>query len=155
MMQRTDVNGNQMNINKIWLVIPKVLQIQAADILQDVLAFGGAGGNVLNQFVAGVRVDPYIGFAGINVPWWLFADPSEVPGVTVARLQGWPGPITFMTRSDIQMMSGSAPGAFTMGSAATGNIEFFVEDVIGGWDDATYVGVTDFRGVYYSNGTTA
>lgn len=154
MMQRVDANGNQMNINRVWLVIPKVLEIQAADILQDVLAYGGAGSNVLSQFVAGVRVDPYIGFAGLNVPWWLFADPSEVPGVTVLRLQGWPGPITFMKRSDIQIMSGSAPSAFTMGSAETGNIEFFVEDVIGGWDDATYAGVTDFRGVYYSNGTT-
>lgn len=154
MMQRVDAGGNQMNINRVWLVIPKVLEIQAADILQDVLAYGGAGGNVLSQFVAGVRVDPYIGFAGANVPWWLFADPSEVPGVSVLRLQGWPGPITFMKRSDIQIISGSAPSAFTMGSAATGDIEFFVEDVIGGWDDATYVGVTDFRGVYYSNGTT-
>lgn len=155
MMQRTDVNGNQMNINRVWLVIPKVLQIQAADILQDLLAYGGAGGNVLHQFVAGVRVDPYIGFAGANVPWYLFADPSEVPTVTLLRMQGWPGPISFMKRSDIQMIGGSAPGAFTMGSAATGNIEFFVEDVCGGWDDATYVGVTDFRGIYLSNGTTA
>jgi hypothetical protein len=25
---------------------------------------------------------------------------------------------------------------------------------VGGWDAATYVGVTDFRGIYYSNGTT-
>jgi len=155
MMQRTDANGNQMNINKVWLVIPKVLQIQTADILKDLLAYGGAGGNVLGEFVAGVRVDPYIGFAGANVPWYLFADPNEVPTVTLLRLQGWPGPITFMTRSDIQMMSGTAPAAFTMGSAATGNIEFFVEDVVGAWDDATYVGVTDFRGIYMSNGTTA
>jgi hypothetical protein len=154
MMQRVDVNGNQMNINRVWLVIPKVLQIQAADILQDVLAFGGAGGNVLNQFVAGVRVDPYIAFAGANVPWYLFADPSEVPTVTVARLQGWPGPISFMKRSDLQLMSGTAPASFLMGDFATGNIEFGVQDVIGGWDDATYVGVTDFRGIYMSNGTT-
>ena len=157
MMQRTDVNGNQMNINRVWLVIPKVLQIQAADILQDILQFGGAGGNVLHQFVAGVRIDPYIGFVAgtANVPWYLFADPSEVPTVTVARMQGFPGPISFMKSSDVKMISGTAPGAFTMGSAATGNIEFFVEDIIGGWDDASYVGVTDFRGIYYSSGTTA
>jgi hypothetical protein len=154
MMQRVDANGNQMNINRVHLVIPKVLQIQAADILQDLLSYGGAGGNVLAQFVAGVHVDPYIGFAGANVPWYLFADPSEVPTVTVARLQGWPGPVSFMKRSNIQMMSGTAPSAFLMGDFATGNIEFGVEDVIGGWDDATYVGVTDFRGIYYSSGTT-
>jgi len=154
MMMRTDANGNQMNINRVWLVIPKILQIQAADILQDILAYGGAGSNVLAQFVAGVKIDPYIGFAGLNVPWYLFADPSEIPTVTVVRLQGWPGPITYMKRSDIQMMGGSAPSAFTMGSFATGDIEFAVEDVVGGWDNASYVGVTDFRGIYYSTGTT-
>lgn len=154
MMQRVDVNGNQMNINRVHLVIPKVLEIQARDILQDVLAYGGPGGNVLNQFVAGVHIDPYIGFAVPNVPWYLFADPGEVPTVTVARLRGWPGPVTSMKASDIRIISGTAPGAFLMGSAATGDIEFFVEDIIGGWDDATYVGVTDFRGIYYSSGTT-
>lgn len=155
MMQRVDAQGNQMNINKVHLVIPKILQVQAADILQDLLSYGGAGGNVLDQFIAGVHVDPYITFAGADVPWYLFADPSEVPTVTVARMSGWPGPITYMKKSDIQMVSGSAPGAFTMGSFATGDIEFGVEDVVGGWDDESYVGVTDFRGIYYSSGTTA
>ncbi|MFH1555988.1 MAG: Mu-like prophage major head subunit gpT family protein [Pseudomonadota bacterium] len=154
MMQRVDANGNQMNINRVHLVIPKILQIQAADILQDLLSYGGAGSNVLAQFVAGVHVDPYIAFAGANVPWYLFADPSEVPTVTVVRMQGWPGPITIMRESDIRVLSGSAPAAFTMGDFATGNIWFAVEDIVGGWDDATYVGVTDFRGIYYSNGTT-
>ena len=88
------------------------------------------------------------------MPWYLFADPSEVPTVTVGRLNGWPGPIVAMKRSDIQMISGTAPAAYTMGDFATGNIEYMVEDIIGGWDDATYVGVTDFRGIYYSSGTT-
>lgn len=154
MMQRTDVNGNQMNINRVHLVIPKVLQIQAADILQDLLSHGGAGGNVLNQFVASVQVDPYIGFTSPNVPWYLFADPSEVPTVTVARMQSWPGPVVSRKLSDIEIISGSAPQAFRLGDFATGNIEFMVEDVIGGWDDTSYVGVTDFRGLYYSSGTT-
>jgi hypothetical protein len=156
MMQRNDAQGNQMNINRVWLVIPKVLEIQAADILQDVLAYGGPGGNVLNQFVAGVRVDPYIGFVAgsANIPWYLFADPGEVPTVTVLRMEGWPGPVVFRRESDIGLISGTAPSAFTMGDFATGNIWFGVEDVVGGWDDATYVGVTDFRGIYFSNGTT-
>ncbi len=154
MMQRTDVNGNQMNLQRIHLVIPPVLQLQAATVLQDLLSFGGPAGNVLQQFVAGVHVDPYIAFTAPNVPWYLFADPAEVPTVTVARLNGWPGPITFMKQSNIDMVTGSAPAAFLLGSAETGDIEFFVEDVIGGWDDATFVGVTDFRGLYYSSGTT-
>lgn len=154
MMQRTDVNGNQMNLERIHLVIPSILRQQAATLLQDLLSFGGPGGNVLGQFVTSVHVDPYIAFAGANVPWYLFADPADVPTVTVARLNGWPGPISFMKASNIEIISGSAPAAFLMGSAATGDIEFFVEDVIGGWDDGTFVGVTDFRGLYYSSGTT-
>ena len=156
MMQRTDVNGNQMNINRVHLVIPKVLELQAQTILGSVLASGTPNNdvNVLPRFIAGVHVDPYIAFAGANVPWYLVADPSEIPTITVARMQGWPRPVTFMKRSNIQMMSGSAPAAFTMGSFETGDIEFAVQDIIGGWDDATYVGVTDFRGIYYSSGTT-
>jgi hypothetical protein len=154
MMQRTDVDGNQMNINRVHLVIPKVLEIQARTILQDVLPFGGADSNVLAQFIAGVWVDPYIDFSGADVPWYLFADPSEVPTVTVARLNGWPGPVVIKKASDIQMVIGTAPAAFMAGSYATGDIEYTVEDVIGGWDDADYVGVTDFRGIYYSSGTT-
>jgi hypothetical protein len=154
MMQRTDAQGNQMNINRVHLVIPKVLQIQAADILQDLLSYGGAGSNVLGQFVASVQVDPYIGFTSPDVPWYLFADPMEVPTVTVARLQGWPGPVVSRKLSDIEILTGSAPAAYRLGDFATGNIEFMVEDIVGGWDDATYVGVTDFRGLYYSSGTT-
>ena len=154
MMRRVDAAGNLMNISKVHLVIPPILQIQAADILQDLLSFGGPGGNVLGQFVAGVYVDPYITTAGANVPWYLFADPSEIPVVTLCRLQGMPGPVTFMKSSDIRMISGTAPAAFTMGSFATGDIEYAVEDIVGAWDDASYVGVTDFRGFYYSSGTT-
>jgi hypothetical protein len=153
MMQRTDALGNPMNITRVHLVIPKILQIQAADILKDLLAYGGPGGNVLDQFVTSVQVDPYI-TAAVGTPWYLFADPSEIPTVSVLRLQGWPGPIVAMKESNIELVTGTAPSAFLMGSFATGDIEFLVEDVVGGWDDATYVGVTDFQGIYYSNGTT-
>jgi len=154
MMQRTDVNGNQMNIKRVHLVIPKVLQLQARTILGDALAYGGLGGNVTMDFVAGVHVDPYIGFTSPNIPWYLFADPMEVPTVTVARMQGWPGPVVTRELSNIEIMSGSAPSQFQLGSFATGDIQFAVDEMIGGWDNASYVGVTDFRGIYYSNGTT-
>ena len=154
MMQRVDAGGNQMNITRIHLVIPPILQIQARTILSDLLQYGGAASNLLGDYIAGIYVDPYITTAAPNVPWYLFADPSEIPAVSVVRLQGWPGPIVAMKESDIRMISGTAPAAFTMGSFATGDIEFVCEDVIGGWDDASYVGLTDFRGCYYSNGTT-
>ena len=154
MMVRTDAAGNQMNLSKIFLVIPPILEIQAGQMLNNLLAYGGPGGNELGKFVAGIYVDPYITTAGANVPWYLFADPNEVAAVSVTRLQGWPGPVVAMKKSDIQLMSGSAPAAFSMGSFATGDIEFVMEDVMGGWDSADYVGVTDYRGLYYSNGTT-
>jgi hypothetical protein len=73
----------------------------------------------------------------------------------VLRLNDWPGPISFMKESNIRMLTGAAPAEFLMGSFETGDIEFAVQDVIGGWDNATYVGVTDFRGIYLSSGTTA
>jgi hypothetical protein len=156
MMQRTDAGGNRIQISKIHLVIPPILLIQAQTILESMLMAGVATNdkNALARYIAGVHVDPYIATAGANVPWYLFADPSEIPAVTVARLAGVPGPWTYMKVPDVRVISGIAPAAFTMGSFATGDIEYAVEDIIGGWDDASYVGVTDFRGLYYSSGTT-
>lgn len=154
MMQRTDAGGNQMAVNRVHLVIPPVLRIQAAQILRDLISFGGPNGNVLSDFIASVQVDPYIGFSGANVPWYLFADPMEIPTVTLARLSGWPGPVIAQKATDIRLVSGAAPAAFLMGDFDTGNIVYLVEDVAGIWDDATYGGVTDYRGIYYSAGTT-
>lgn len=156
MMQRTDVNGNQMNIRNIWLVIPPILEMQARTLLNSTLLPGTPNNdtNVLPGFIRGYRIDPYITTAAPNVPWYLFADPSEIQTVTVARLNGMPAPVVVMKRSNIQQVIGSAPAAFLMGSFETGDIEYLVQDVIGGWDDASYVGVTDFRGLYYSSGTT-
>jgi len=74
--------------------------------------------------------------------------------VTVARLNGWTGPAVFMKKSNMETIMGSAPAAILMGSFETGDIEYMVEDVIGGWDDASLVGVSDYRGLYYSSGTT-
>lgn len=155
MKQRTDLNGNRIAINQVHLVIPAVLEIQAAQILSDLLAYGGANSNVMSRFIAGVHTDPYIGFSGSDVPWYLFADPMNIPAVTLARLTGWPGPVVMMKESDVRLMSGSVPAAFLLGNFDTGNIVYAVNDVYGGWEDATYAGVTDYRGVYYSSGTTA
>jgi hypothetical protein len=110
--------------------------------------------NVLPGYIAGVFVDPYITTAAPNVPWYLFADPNEIAAVRVARMQGAPGPFTYIDESSIRIISGSAPSSFGLGSFATGDIQYGVSDIIGGWDSATLVGLTDFRGFYYSNGTT-
>jgi hypothetical protein len=156
MMQRTDANGNRMQIRRVHLVIPPILRQQAAVLLQSDLMAGTPNNdkNVLPQFIAGVHVDPFIATVGANVPWYLFADPSEIPAVTVARLAGVPRPWTYMKMPDIRQLSGVAPAQFLLGSFATGDIEYGVESIIGGWDSGTLVGVTDMRGFYYSSGTT-
>ena len=157
MMQRQDTTGNQMNIASVNLIIPPVLQLQAAAILQSTLVAGLATNdkNVIPQFMNSVYVDPYIAFTAPNVPWYLIANPSDIPAVTVVRMDGWPKPVVYKKRSDIELIAGSAPAPFLMGSFATGDIEYMVQDIVGAWDDDDYVGVTDFHGIYYSAGTSA
>jgi hypothetical protein len=157
MRTRQDAAGNPLNIRKIYLVIPPVLEVQAAQVLRDLISYGGPDSNVLQTFVAGVYVDPYIGLnplAPANVPWYVFADPAEIPAVTVLRLQGYPAPFTGQKVSDLQIISGNAPAAMTMGNFATGDIEYMVETIIGGWNSAALVGVTDPLGILFSSGTT-
>lgn len=157
MQTRTTPEGRPMNVRRIYLVIPPLLKLQADTILSSALMAGVATNdkNVLPGYIAGVYTDPYIATAAPNVPWYLFADPNEIRGVSVARLTGAPDPITYMEAPSIRILSGSAPSGFDAGSFATGDIQYAVSDFIGGWTDASLVGVTDFRGVYYSSGTTA
>lgn len=164
MMARVDGLGNPLEVGGIGLVVGPTLVIEATEILQNQLSYGNpgsstpAGGvgpsNNLRDFISGIWVDPYIrDGGGGEQPWYLFANSASIPTVTVARLRGVPGPFTFRKDSDITMLSGSAPSSFLLGSADTGDIVFYVETVIGGWDDATYGGVTDFQGIYYSSGS--
>lgn len=156
MNSRVDAVGNPIVVNSAWLVIPPLLEIQAMTILQSQLAAGVATNdkNVLPGFIRGICIDPYIGWAGINIPWYLVADPSQIPSISVLRLQGFDQPWISKQASDIEIISGVAPAAFGLASFGTGDIQYAVDDVIGGWDDAAFVGVTDFRGIYYSSGTT-
>ncbi len=156
MRTRTDPSGKKLSIKRVFLVIPPELEYTAADLLaRNVPNFVGSDANSLGKFIAGVHVDPYIATAGANIPWYLIADPAEIPTVTVARMQGWNAPVVSMKRSDMQVIQGSAPAAYALGSFDTGDIEYQVADIVGGWDDASFVGVTDYRGMYYSSGTTA
>jgi len=156
MRQRVDAAGNPIQISGIWLVIPPILEMQAQVILGSTLMAGVATNdkNVLPNFLRGYKVDPYIATAAPNIPWYLVADPSEIGAIPVARLVSYSNPLVAMRRSNIEVVSGSAPAAFLMGSFETGDIEFVVTDIIGGWDDATLVGVIDPNGIYYSSGTT-
>lgn len=155
MRSRVDNLGNPIDTGPLHLVIPQVLEVQAAQVLRDIISYGGPNSNVMSAFIAGVHVDPYIAFAAPNVPWYLFAEPSRIPAVTLVRLQGWDGPVVAQKQSDINVIQGSAPAPFLMGDFQTGDIEYMVEDVFGGDDDATYGGITDYQGIYYSSGTTA
>jgi hypothetical protein len=156
MMTRTTPEGRPMNIRRIFLVIPPLLKLQADTILSSALMAGVATNdkNVLPGYIAGVFTDPYIFTAAPNVPWFLFADPAEIRTVSVARLQGVPGPLTYMKEPEIRVLTGSSPAGFDSGSFATGDIEYAVSTFIGGWDSVPLGGITDFRGLYYSNGTT-
>jgi hypothetical protein len=165
MMQRQDVKGNPLQVGGISLVVGPTLVIAASEILQNLLAYGNPGSttpgggvgpsNNLVDYLSGIRVDPYIRDGGSGEqPWYLVANPGSIPTITVARLRGVPGPFTFRKDTDIVMLSGSAPSSFLLGSADTGDVVFYVETVIGGWDDATFGGVTDEQGIYYSDGST-
>lgn len=155
MRSRTDAAGNPINTGRIWLVIPPILEVQAATVLRDVIGFGGPNSNILGSFIAGYRIDPYIAATEPNVPWYLFAEPSLIPAVTQVSLQGFPEPAVFMRQSDIKVIQGSAPAALLMGDLNTGNVVYVVWHAYGGDADATYSGITDPTGVYYSSGTTA
>lgn len=164
MMKRQDSLNNPLAISGLRLLIGPTLVVEANEILQNQLSYGnpgavadasGAGAaNNLRDYLAGISVDPYIRDGGSGEqPWYLVANPQAIPTVTVARLRGVPGPFTFRKQSDTVLLSGSAPSAFLMGSADLGSIEVFVETIIGGWDDSVYGGITDFQGIYYSDGS--
>lgn len=155
MRTRTDPSGKKLSIKKVHLVIPPELEYTAADLLARAIPFAGNDSNSLGKFIASVQVDPYIATAGANIPWYLVADPSEIPTISVARMQGWSGPVVTMKKSDMQVLQGNVPAAYALGSFDTGDIEYQVADIVGGWDDSQFVGVTDYRGMYYSSGTTA
>ena len=155
MRQRTDPSGKKLAIKSIHLVIPPELEYTAFDLLARQVPFAGTDSNSLKNFISGVHTDPYITTAGANIPWYLVADPREIPSISVVRMAGWNQPVVSMKKSDIEVILGSAPAAYAMGSFDTGNIEYQVADIVGGWDDSQFVGVTDYRGLYYSSGTTA
>ena len=160
--QRVDGRGNPLNIQPRFLVIPPVLRLTADTILQSerIAELATNATNVMRGRLE-VREDPYITFVLPNVPWWLFADPADVPGVTVSRRTGVTGPELFALAPDkVPMSAAGALGTadWRTGSFLTGDIELMVETCIGGRTDVTaapaLVGITDIQGVYLSVGTT-
>ena len=157
---RVDARGNNLQIVAAYLVIPPILRLTANQILQSE-KIAELATNSINPLRGAlqVREDPYIATAAPNVPWYLFAAPADVPGVSVVRMTGRPGPALYAKAPDkIPMTTAGGLGAanWRLGSFLTGDIELMVETTIGSRNDAaaTLVGVTDANGIYYSSGTT-
>jgi len=159
--QRVDGQALPLAISPTYLVIPKILELQAKTILQSekIAELATNATNVLRGSLQ-IVVDPYIIPTAPNIQWYLFAAPSDVAAIHVARMQGVAeGPRMYMKAPDKLAMSpsGGLGGAdWRLGSFISGDIEMEVETTIGSrTDDLTgLVGVCDSNGVYYSAGTT-
>lgn len=159
--QRQDGRGNPLAIRPVFLVIPPILELTAEAILESthIAELATNSKNVLQGRVQ-IKIDPYIAFAVPNVPWYLFAEPSSVPGVSVTRWTGRPnGPELSALAPDKVPMTrtmGLGTPSLLNGSFLTGDIEIQVETTIGGRTDdlGTLVGITDPNGLLYSSGTT-
>ena len=160
-VQRVDARGNPIAVTPKYLVIPPILRLAANQILQSerVAELATNGINPLRNALE-VREDPYIGFVAPNIPWYLFADPADVPGVTVAKMQQLPADFYLFVKAPDKMpmsVSGGIGAAnWQLGSFLTGDIELSVQTTIGSRSDdlGVLVGVTDVNGLYYSSGTT-
>lgn len=150
---RRDQYGNMIQITPKYLVTSPTKELEVTDILA---GYDPNAANPRPRTNAATsrlewRPDPYI---SDQDSWYLFADPNDVPAVTVARLRGYTTPQVYLRAPDLVPFNNGNLGApsWTTGNFAHGEIEFMVNDIIGGWDDSSYVGVTDYQGVFYSPG---
>lgn len=159
-LTRVDAKGQPLNIPPRYIVGPPILGLVANQILQSerIAELATNSINPLRNALT-FKADPYMAFAAPNVPWYLAADPNDVAAITVARMDGHPGPEVFAKAPDkVPMSAGGGLGTadWRQGSFVTGNIEIMVETIIGARNDAPagLVGVSDPNGWYYSSGTT-
>lgn len=155
---RVDARGEPISVRPLYLVVhkqlePTALQILASPFEPDTPNYAS---NVLPRLE--LIVDPYLTGAAPDLPWLLFAPSNEngIRTLTLARLQGRPGPVVLQKAPDQMSFSGfGRTGALLpgLGDFETGNIKLKVADVWGAWDDSVFVGVTDEKGIYFSDGT--
>jgi len=158
---RVDALGNPITVVPKYLVIPPISRLNANQILQSekVAELATNGINPLRGALE-VREDPHIGFALPNVPWYLFADPADVPGVSVVKMQQLPNDFYLYAKAPdklpMSVSGGLGAANWQLGSFLTGDIEISVQTTIGSRSDdlAGLVGITDANGIYYSSGTT-
>jgi len=158
--QRTDGRGEPLVTGgPVYLVIHRGLELTARQILRSVQVAENATNAVNVLPPLEIIVDPYLTGTAPNLPWFLFVRPdtSGIRTVTLARMNGVPGPrILQKTPNQSTFATFGALGAAVpgLGDFDTGNFSVKAADIWGGWADATYSGVTDYRGIYYSSGTT-
>jgi hypothetical protein len=161
-VQRVDARGNPIVVAPKYLVIPPILRLTANAILQSekIAELATNSINPLRPLGLEVREDPYIGFAPPNIPWYLFADPADIPGVSVVKMQQMPNDFYLFAKAPdklpMSVSGGIGAANWQLGSFLTGDIEISVQTTIGSRSDdlAALVGVTDANGIYYSSGTT-
>ena len=157
--QRLDARSEPINVRPAYLVIHRGLELTAQQILRSTLVAENATNalNVLPPFTP--IVDPYLTGTAPDLPWYLFNTPGAgARTITLARMTGRPGPMVLQKQPDTMAFAGFnnvGPIIPGLGDFESGNILLKVADVWGGWKDATYTGITDYRGIYYSAGTTA
>lgn len=160
--QRTDACGEPILADLAYIVYHRGLEdvvrtIQNSQLVPE-LATNAA--NVVRTGWVGIK-DPHMAGTAPNLPWYAFADPTQIKTFVLARRAGMPGPLIVRRRSDIEavtsMLGGGRPVDPILGDFASGNIVLKVMDVWGTYidpGDNTHNGnLFDERGAYYSSGT--
>lgn len=159
--QRVDDRGEPINAALRYLVVHQGLEDIAATILNSQLV-PETDQNAVN-IVAGqfeIIPDPYITGTAPNLPWWAFTDyrANNISPFVLARRAGVPAPLLLRRKNDMELISqiggGGRDVSPLMGDFITGNVQFKVHDVWGTYVDGTEGNLYDYRGAYYSSGTT-
>ena len=159
--QRVDDRGEPINARLAYIVhhsglLDTVLMIMNSQFVPE------NDTNAVN-IVAGRFIpieDPYIVGAAPDLPWYAFTDWREnnIRPFVLVRQQGIPAPMLLRRKSDMETFGSLAAGGSDvsplMGDFLSGNVAVKVKDVWGTWIDATEGNLFDYRGAYYSSGTT-
>lgn len=150
-MARVDSKGLPLNIVPRFIVTSPIHELTCREIFAGLDNTSNSPTPAVTKGLLQWKADPYI---GDNDDWYLFADPAEIAAVSVARLRGYDRPQVYMKQPDMVPFSGGGMGtpSWLTGSFENGLIEFMVLDILGGWEDASYKGITDYQGIFFSTG---
>lgn len=159
--QRVDDNGEPINASPVYLVVHSGLVDLANQILRSQLV-PETDQNAVNIVAGSFQVieDPYLTGTAPNLPWYMFANwqDDNITALILARRQGIPAPLLLRKKSDMELISqiGGAGRDVSplMGDFLTNNVFFKVHDIWGTYVDGTEGNLYDYRGAYYSSGTT-